>query len=252
MPAAKFSESTVRDHFNHNSTLYTDEYRDPYTRVCSERLQMLSPLFRSDQPISLLDIGCGGGIFADLFLSSYPRASAWGFDLSENMLRSNRPHPRKHVLLASAAAIPVRTGFFDVINIDTIMHHLIDHAGYSQTIKGIQRFLDGVKYLLAPGGVIAIREIYHESFVLDNLGARCLFAITTTPLPSSCIAVLKKAGVNTANAGVCFLTRSQWRKAIHQAGYSVRALQANPWPRSVKLMACGFRGSGTLNYIISP
>jgi SAM-dependent methyltransferase len=252
MPAAELSESAVRDHFDENRELYTDQYRDTYTTVCLDRLRMLTPLFRPDQPISLLDIGCGGGIFTDLFLSAYPRATAWGLDLSEKMLRSNLDHPRKHLMLASARSIPLRPAMFDVINIDTIMHHLIDFGGYAKTVEGIGQFLDGVKSFLAPGGVIAIREIYHESFLRDNLGARCLFVATTTPLPAVCVSVLKKAGVNTANAGVCFLTRSQWRSVIDRAGYSVRSLEAGAWPRSVKLMACGFRGSGALNYIISP
>jgi SAM-dependent methyltransferase len=232
--------------------MYTDQYRGPYEEICLERLRMLGGFFSIRQRLALLDIGCGGGAFADLFLKAYPEASACCLDFSERMLRSNTQSPRKHLMLASARAIPLKPGVFDLINLDAIMHHMIEPGGYKSTIEGIRRLLVELKPLLAANGLIAIREIYHESYVIDNLGARFLFALSTAKLPSVCASALAAAGLNTVGSGVCFLTKSQWANIIDDAGYCARVLTVKPWGSSLKMKACGFRGSGYLYYIISP
>src|SRR5579862_5112434 len=102
-------ESAVREHFNRHPAMYIDQYREPYEKLCTERLQMLSGFFTTRQRLALLDVGSGGGTFSDRFLAVYPESSAYCFDFSEAMLRSNPYNPRKHLILASARAIPIQS-----------------------------------------------------------------------------------------------------------------------------------------------
>lgn len=243
-------DEIVQQHFDRNTFRYVEQYRDPHRQICLERLATLKDHVTAAGRPSLLDIGGGGGTFSDLFLHHYPEGKACCLDLSEEMLRANQPDSRKVLIAATAKAIPLRKAAFDVINIDCVMHHMVDRAGYFGTISGIREFLGGLHGYLRPGGVVTIREIYHESPAIDNLGARLLFALSMAKLPGVAGRLLEKAGMHTANAGVCFLTRSQWKHVVSAAGYGVRTLSEKPW-RSVKLKACGFWSSGELHYVLT-
>jgi hypothetical protein len=165
------------------------------------------------------------------------------------MLKTNRPDPRKVLVAATARALPPRALAFDVVNIDCVMHHMVDRISYSGTISVLPP-VPGLRSFLRPGGLVMIREIYHESFAAADLGARLLFELSTATVPPLAGRLLEKAGMHTANAGVCFLTRSHWRDVLWGAGYAVQGSKVQPW-RSLELKACGFRNSGELDYVLA-
>jgi SAM-dependent methyltransferase len=251
MQSMSARDEFVQQHFNRNTFRYVEQYREPHRQICFERLLSLKDYVAAVRSPFLLDIGGGGGALIDVFLKLYPEGTACCLDLSEEMLRANQPDSRKVLVAGTAKAIPLRAAAFDVINIDCLMHHMVDLAGYHCTISGIRGFLGELRNYLRPDGVVAIREIYHESPGLDNLGARLLFALSMTRVPPLLVEFLEKIGMHTANAGVCFLTRSQWNRVVSEAGYTVRALSVKPW-RSMKLKACGFWNSGELYYLLTP
>jgi ubiquinone/menaquinone biosynthesis C-methylase UbiE len=135
-------DEVVQQHFNRNTYRYVEQYRDPHRQICFERLASLKDHVAAKRSPSLLDIGGGGGTFIDLFLKLYPDGTACCLDLSEEMLRANQRDSRKVLVAGTAKAIPLREAAFDVINVDCLMHHMVDHAGYSNTISAIRGFLD--------------------------------------------------------------------------------------------------------------
>jgi SAM-dependent methyltransferase len=250
MEAPSKRDEIVQQHFDRNTARYVELYRDTYLQTCLKRLFPLKDYSSVPQRPSLLDVGGGGGIFSDVFLRLFPGGTACCLDMSEKMLRSNRQDPRKMLVVATAKSIPLRSAAFDLINVDCLMHHMVDSSGYNGTIRGIQEFLNKLRGHLRPGGMILVREIYHESPILDNFSARLLFSLSMTELPQIFCQTLNRVGMHTANAGVCFLTRSQWKKAVSDCGYNVRSLIVNPW-RSVKFKALGFWNSGELHYVLT-
>jgi SAM-dependent methyltransferase len=251
--AANFSvhESRVRDHFDAAASLYVDKELACYRQSVSQRLKLLREhgAAGSDGNLEVLDIGCGGGLFLDLLLEEFPHAHATGLDFSESMLRMNTPAQRKRLVRGDALNLPEHLGQFDAICLDTIMHHLVSPAGYQATIDRIRDFLNSLDRFLAPGGVVLIREIYHEYRGVRPLGSFLIFSLSSLHVPGFVEKSMKCAGIQTANAGVCFLTREQWRRVFASAGYRISTAENHAWPGQ-PYRKFGFAESGDVHYLL--
>lgn len=245
-------DAAIREHFDANTKLYVDKYEASYKCICHERIGLLKDYVdaRPGRPLTILDVGCGAGTFADLLLEMYPYVRAYCLDSSRGMLKRNAIDSRKCLVLGDAMALPFRPESFDLINVDTVMHHLVDRNGYRDTLVVIQRFLTSLHSLLRPGGLVIVREIYHESMLWDNLGSRLVYELSTLRLPARMANLLKSLGLKTANVGVCFLTRKQWDQVLRQTGFKVLSLIQKPWT-SHPLRLIGFRHNGDLYYTLS-
>lgn len=246
------SDPLVAKHFNNTAQLYVDHALECYRTSVAQRLDMLArtaDLTRED-PIALLDVGCGGGAFLDLFLDRFTQATATGVDISTEMLASNLPNARKHVLVGDALALPVELDEFDAIAIDTVMHHLIAREGYHQTIDRIRAFLLSLHARMRPSAVLVIREIYHEFRAIPTFGSRAIYEMTTTTVPSPIARVMRSLGLQTANVGVCFLTRAQWLQVFAETGFTVAAMEDHAWPGQ-PYRRFGFQQSGDLHFVLT-
>jgi SAM-dependent methyltransferase len=243
-------DALVREHFDSNTDVYVDRYQDAYKVICQERIAILEGVMgKAAEDFALLDVGCGAGIFIDMLLSKYEKAQAWGMDSSLGMLKKNGFISRKSLILGDARELPFRPKSFDLINVDTVMHHLVDFRGYQNTLDAIERFLLSLQELLKPEGVLIVHEIYHESWLRDSLGTRMVYELSTLRLPPIAANLLKRVGLTTANAGVCFLTRRQWGDAFLQANYETLAVTDKPWVGH-RLRKIGFPHNGDLYYTL--
>jgi SAM-dependent methyltransferase len=246
-------DSRVQAHFEKNVELYVDKSLDCYEKASLERLSTLAMVtgYHSTTKFRLMDVGCGGGFFLDLFLNVFPNATAWGVDFSPAMLQANTPSCRKNLSQGDALHLPEDSGDFEVINVDTVMHHLIAGKSYRGTIAQIAECLKHLQSRLMPGGVICIREIYHEYFGCETLGSRIIFFLSTLSLPGFVERIFKFAGIQTANAGVCFLTRKQWYRMFQEAGLSIVSIEEKAWSTQ-PYRRFGFKASGDIHYILAP
>jgi len=226
--------SRVAQHFDKNVSLYTDKYANSYLRMCAERLEQISRYFESDEPIRMLDVGCGAGLFADALLSSYPAATAYCFDLSSGMLARHGLNERKRVLCADAKAIPFAGERFDLINVDAVMHHMIGPGGYAATVSGVSRFLRELRGLANPQGVLAVREIGVEGSIVGALLPRVIFELSRIEGPPTLVTILRNLGIETAGIGVAFLTRRRWTQVFDETGWQVIDVQERLWPSTWK------------------
>ena len=242
----------MQQHFDRAACLYVDHGLEVYRESVAQRLDMIlaNSCFELTDELTLLDVGCGGGAFLDLFLERFPSAKATGIDISTGMLSGNRQHDRKTLVQGDALALPPELGRYDVIAVDTVMHHLIDRAGYRSTRQRIEIFLNSLQSHLNPGGIVLVREIYHEFRGFAALGSRIIFQLTTLPVPAFVERLFQAAGLQTANVGVCFQTRSQWQELFTRGGFAVVAIEDRVWPGQ-PYRRFGFSQSGDLHYVIS-
>jgi len=236
----------LRQHFDRNVQAYSYKFLYSYKEICERRLDRLQALLDPARALRVLDVGCGAGFFSDLVLTRFPKATVYCVDFSLPMLLSNRPSTNKFCIAGDCTRLPFRPGFFDLVNIDTVMHHLVSAKGYAQTIQGMVEFLMQSTQMVRPGGLIAIREIYHESRLIETFHTRLIYEMTIRHMPEPIAAIARRAGISTMNVGVCFLSRSQWQDIFSLLKPAALLLQAYPWKGSVirYYRALGFRTNG--------
>jgi SAM-dependent methyltransferase len=246
-------DSRVQGHFARNAELYIDKTLACYEKASIQRLEALARVkgYSTASSFRLLDVGCGGGFFLDLFLRHFVNALACGVDFCSAMLHANTPSRRKTLTQGDALALPDECADFEVINVDTVLHHLVAERSYEGTHAQIEKCLRHLQSRLMPGGVLCIREIYHEYVGCETFGTRMIFFLSTLPVPGFVERWLKHAGIQTANAGVCFLTRKQWQATFENAGLSILSIEDNPWPGQ-PYRRFGFKTSGDIYYILAP
>lgn len=244
-------DEKVRNHFDAHTDLYVDKYEKPYKDICRQRLALLNGFLDTGrrEPMKILDVGCGAGVFVDMLLDQYPCAEAVGVDSSFGMLKRNTPVPRKILLLGDAKELPFRPNSFDLINVDTVMHHLVDFRGYRNTLDTIEHFLSSLRNLLKPGGLLIVHEIYHEYLLRDNLGSWLVYEISTLHMPPVLANLLRYMGMEAANAGVCFLTRRQWGELFQRTHFEVLQKREKHWNKH-NFEKIGFHYNGDLYYTL--
>jgi SAM-dependent methyltransferase len=105
----------------------------------------------------LLDCGCGTGANLDL-LRRHGRS--YGFDLSETGLRIGHRAGRERLARASVAAVPFRSGTFDVATSFDVLYSLEDHVE--------SRALAEMHRVLKPGGFAIVNVAAMEALRGDH------------------------------------------------------------------------------------
>ena len=100
-----------------------------------------------DRPLTILDVGCGTGVFAARIREALPQAKVWGVDLVAAMLAGGRSRWRAHrghvtPVQGDSERLPFSEGAFDVVTCANSFHHY-PHQ---------QRAVEEMHRVLKPGG----------------------------------------------------------------------------------------------------
>ena len=187
-----------------------------------------------------------GGGATDMLLDAYPGARGVVLDAAEVLLRENKRHPRKEVLLARAENLDELFGErkFDLVLFNWILHHLVLDS-YAKTVELQRTVIAKSRRLLNPGGVISILENLYEGTVVDGVPSRLIFELTKSTMLKP---LVSRLGANTAGCGVCFRSRKAWKEDAGRAGLSVDTfVELSPKPIGLikeVLLHVGFVGHG--------
>ena len=162
-------DTVIADNFSAIAARY-DANAEPQHRAAEELLAFTGPL----SPRSILEPGCGTGLYTCLLLAAFSRAEILGVDLSAAMLRVARrkiadPRAAFHV----ADAEDFHAGRYDLITSNATLQWFTD----------LPRGLANLAGLLAPGGTLSFsffgpetyRELDHalREVFGDEVGVAC-------------------------------------------------------------------------------
>ena len=110
-----------------------------------------------DQPIRVLDVGCGTGVFASKIRQALPNAQVWGIDLVRGMLSKGRDRWKRHAdaicpIQADSERLPFGWGAFDVVTCANSFHH------YPHQDKAVEE----MRRVLKPGGRLMLIDGYRD------------------------------------------------------------------------------------------
>jgi ubiquinone/menaquinone biosynthesis C-methylase UbiE len=119
-----------------------------------------------DRPASLLDVGCGTGVFAERVRRALPKVKVWGIDLVPEMLAKGAERWRRHSgevqpVQGDSERLPFPDGTFDFVTCANSFHH---YPHQDQAVAEMHR-------VLKPGGRLLLIDGYRDApwgwFIFD-------------------------------------------------------------------------------------
>jgi len=110
-----------------------------------------------ENPIRVLDVGCGTGIFAERILEALPNAQVVGIDLVEGMLTKGLERWKRHdqgvfAVQADSERLPFDRATFDVVTCANSFHHYPNQ----------KRAVAEMKRVLRPNGRLLLIDGYRD------------------------------------------------------------------------------------------
>lgn len=104
-----------------------------------------------DQPLEILDFGCGQGLLTHFMQRSFFKARVRGIDSNDGQIQENqKEYPDLTFIHYEGIYLPFEDATFDLIYMVNVMHHIACDER-KQTIHGLKR-------ILKPNGVLIIFE----------------------------------------------------------------------------------------------
>lgn len=120
-------------------------------------------MFNISKTDSILDLGCGDGLNIWL-LGNMGIKKVIGVDISRKLLKmAKEKNPKTKFYVGSAESLPFKANTFNIVLIDSVLHHLMD---YERPIKEIKR-------VLKKGGRLCFMEP-HKSFLRSLIDFICI------------------------------------------------------------------------------
>ena len=222
------------------------EYHSP--QEMQAKLKLLAERFPGGGPRTILDLGGGNGKFLDALLDAFPNARGVLVDISQHLLDSNKPHPRKELIRASVSECNDVLGDrkFDLITVNWLLHHLV---GPSRDVctQNCLTTLEMCKGHLAEGGALFVAENLFEGFAGTNIPSHVIYAITRVKF--SPFVRFARRFFNTAGVGVCFRNERDWRNLLHRVGLEPKETIYRPWAsekgmKKLMIYALGLKSRG--------
>lgn len=116
----------VTNHFNS----YGESYRSLRYYAYTPLLRFITDskaAFNSKTLTSVMEIGCGGGVFLKKLSKDLPQLEMLvGIDISKALLKQFESLDYIEAILADASFLPIREGSFDLSVTVSLLHHVVD------------------------------------------------------------------------------------------------------------------------------
>lgn len=135
----------VKPEFDEYASCYEAELRQSIPNILVEdayfaeyKIRHIARRIRNENPLMILDFGCGIGRSLGLLRHQFPNAELWGFDVSEQSVDIARQRTEKLSLTCNLDELPLNA--FDVILAANVFHH-IPHDARLDAVEQCKRLL---------------------------------------------------------------------------------------------------------------
>ncbi len=157
--------------FDARAAGYDDHMRDVVftdTEFAQFYQAVSAPIEKTDEPLKILDLGCGTGLEIESLFQRVPNALIIGVDLSENMLERLRKRYSTHMhqitLVAdSYLTMPIGKHTYDHIISAMSVHHLLHDTKRKLYMKIYAALKPGGKYI--EGDSVTLPEMENQFLV---------------------------------------------------------------------------------------
>ena len=186
--------------------------------------------------INIIDIGGGGGHFANTVKSFYDGGGATTnmtvidyckYDEWEEFEGINFIHEN-----AFDALKKVENDCADIIFINATLHHLTFDT-YKKT-RGAQKSILELAYSkIKKHGYLCLRENYAQCPIIGGISMPLVYYMTKSQNPIT-IKISKKMGANSAGVGVCFFSPALLVRTLRKIGFVLVDMAITPWKWDIK------------------
>jgi 2-polyprenyl-3-methyl-5-hydroxy-6-metoxy-1,4-benzoquinol methylase len=154
-PELTFSKNEWQQLYNSNYFIENTIWLESKRRYdLLKRLDRLFGYFKPHQEINFLDIGCGQGYG---LIESYSRGwNTTGIDIFDNRIGEAKIDDI-NFLQGDLSELELKGSFFDIIYIDSVLEH----------VPKPMEYVEKIKLLLKPGGIVYIGVPNEDSFLND-------------------------------------------------------------------------------------
>ncbi|MCL2628772.1 MAG: class I SAM-dependent methyltransferase [Oscillospiraceae bacterium] len=177
--------------------------------------------YDKSKSIKILDIGGGGGVFAQALLSFFKGYNCDIYVLEITEYDTWKDHTDIRFVKGSAFDVCelFENESFDIIFTNYVFHHLIQKT-YKDTINGIEQTLSDISKLLTRNGFLCISECYYFIPVIREKSSFLAY-FASTIRTSFLASALRKFGIKSSGVGVCFLSQKKWKTLLKKTDYKL-------------------------------
>lgn len=235
------TDEGIKEFFDSNSETYETSYLDGTKPYWNVKCQYIDNNFND---IQLLDIGCGSGGFLRHCNQRVDVDELVGIDISGGML-PEEPQNDIAYFKASAPDLPFSPNSFDVINLTSVLHHMVG-GSRADSKKRARETLSRTFDLLRPGGLLLLTELFYEGHVIPQSTSWILFQMFKHfPNLSAKLDPSAAPGLVTN-----FYTRDELRALIEETGGHTIHKDYTKWEKSTFLRTCFIKNYGKIHFYI--
>jgi SAM-dependent methyltransferase len=198
---------------------------DPY------ECQIIDMLKEASGDKSILDIGCGNGLFVKMLLAECPDISISVMDPSKYFLDQIQD-PRIKKIHGKLPDQMGGLGKYDIICMRAVLHHLTSGTiGKSQEL--VEESLIAISKHLNPGGMVIVVDMFYDSYLYPAITRSVIFYLCKLQNKVG-FQILSKEFL--LGLEVCFLTKDELKSLYCLGPYHLRSFDErdHDMPNNVK------------------
>ncbi|EHQ34391.1 class I SAM-dependent methyltransferase [Methanoplanus limicola] len=235
-------EQTERDFFDKNFSTYIS----PIDRIDKYFMDYL--LLHINKKLMILDIGGGGGQFANSCVKNMPNCKVTIVDPSKKMLDSANDYNINIIKIQGGLPNKLNvTETYDTVHINNVIHHIVDTSPKLSKKKVYESLLN-IKDTMNSDSKLLFGDIFYDGHIYPPISKFLIFYLLKI---QNILGYKFKDDNFLLGLNVCFYSKYELEKLINDAGFKIEKTYKYEWKKSYKTALLGIKRYGRIGFILS-